>query len=418
MYENLMEEAVQPENCERALKAVKSNKGAPGIDGMTTSELEGHLARYWEKIRSKLLTGTYQPTPVKRVEIEKPGGGTRLLGIPTVVDRFIQQLLLQVLTPIYEPWFSEFSWGFRPGRQAHDAVRAAQAFVRAGKDWVVDFDLEKFFDRVNHDILMTRIGQTIRDKRVLKLIGGYLRSGVMINGVVIETEEGTPQGGPLSPLLSNIYLDPLDRELEKRGHSFSRYADDCNIYVGSEPAAKRVMETITAWISTKLRLKVNASKSGIGRPWERKFLGFCLTEDGAITASPKSLDRFKARVRELWDARRSRTSEELKEEWQSYVRGWWNYYRLAEWRRPIFSLEGWIRRHIRKCFWQRWHSRRGRLRALRRLGLGGFHLKVASSSKGAWRIAASPSLQTALRNSTLLRYGFLVPSDFARAEGA
>jgi len=418
MYENLMEEAVKPENAERALKAVKSNKGAPGIDGMTTSELEGHLARHWEKIRSKLLTGTYQPTPVKRVEIEKPGGGTRLLGIPTVLDRFIQQLLLQVLTPIYEPLFSEFSWGFRPGRQAHDAVRAAQAFVRAGKDWVVDFDLEKFFDRVNHDILMTRIGQTIRDKRVLKLIGGYLRSGVMIHGVVIETEEGTPQGGPLSPLLSNIYLDPLDRELEKRGHSFSRYADDCNIYVGSEPAAKRVMETITAWISTKLRLKVNASKSGIGRPWERKFLGFCLTEDGAITASPKSLDRFKARVRELWDARRSRTSEELKEEWQSYVRGWWNYYRLAEWRRPIFSLEGWIRRHIRKCFWQRWHSRRGRLRALRRLGLGGFHLKVASSSKGAWRIAASPSLQTALRNSTLLRYGFLVPSDFARAEGA
>jgi RNA-directed DNA polymerase len=418
MYEDLMEEVVRPENCQRALKAVKSNKGAPGIDRMTTSELEGHLAQHWEKIRGKLLSGAYQPTPVLRVEIEKPGGGTRRLGIPTVLDRFIQQLLLQALTVIYEPMFSNSSWGFRPGRHAHDAVRAAQAFAREGKDWVVDFDLEKFFDRVNHDILMTRIGQTIRDKRVLKLIGGYLRSGVMINGVVIETEEGTPQGGPLSPLLSNIYLDPLDRELEKRGHSFSRYADDCNIYVGSEPAAKRVMETITAWIGTKLRLKVNASKSGIGRPWERKFLGFCLTEEGAISASPKSLGRFKARVRELWDARRSRTSEQMKDEWRSYVRGWWNYYRLAEWRRPIFDLEGWIRRHIRKCFWLRWHSRRGRLRALRRLGLSGRQLKVAHSSKGAWPIAASPSLQTALNNATLRRYGFLVPSDFARAEGA
>jgi RNA-directed DNA polymerase len=418
MYENLMEEAVKPENCERALKAVQGNKGAPGIDGMTTLALEGHLARHWEKIRSKLLAGTYQPTPVKRVEIEKPGGGMRLLGIPTVLDRFIQQLLLQVLRAIYEPLFSESSWGFRPGRQAHDAVRAAQVFAREGKDWVVDFDLEKFFDRVNHDILMTRIGQTIRDKRVLRLIGRFLRSGVMINGVVTETGEGTPQGGPLSPLLSNIYLDPLDRELERRGHSFSRYADDCNIYVGSEPAAKRVMETITKWISTKLRLKVNASKSGVGRPWERKFLGFCLTKQGSITPSPKSLDRFKARVREHWSVRRSRSSNQLREEWQRYLRGWWNYYRLAEWRRPIFDLEGWIRRHIRKCFWVRWHNRRGRLRALRRLGLRGRLLEVAKSSKGAWPIAASPSLHTALCNKTLHRYGFLVPSDLARAAGA
>ena len=357
MYENLMEEVVKPDNCERALKAVKSNKGAPGIDRMTTSQLEGHLAQHWEKIRSKLLAGTYQPTPVKRVEIEKPGGGTRLLGIPTVLDRFIQQLLLQALTEIYEPLFSNSSWGFRPGRHAHDAVRAAQAFAREGKDWVVDFDLEKFFDRVNHDILMTRIGQTIRDRRVLKLIGGYLRSGAMINGVVIETEEGTPQGGPLSPLLSNIYLDPLDRELEKRGHSFSRYADDCNIYVGSEPAAKRVMETITAWISAKLRLKVNASKSGIGRPWERKFLGFRFTPKSEIEVSPESLDRFRVRARTLWDARHSGTSKELRDRWLRYIRGWWNYYQLAEWRQPLFALDGWLRRHMRKCFWLRWHKR-------------------------------------------------------------
>jgi RNA-directed DNA polymerase len=418
MYEELMVEVVDPENAERALKAVKSNKGAPGIDGMTTEELEGHVRKHWEKIRGKLLEGRYQPSPVRRVEIPKPGGGVRMLGIPTVLDRFIQQMLLQVMTLIYEPKFSSSSWGFRLRRSAHDAIRAAQEYIRAGKDWIVDIDVEKFFDHVNHDILMTRIGQTIRDKRVLQLIGRYLRSGVMINGVVIETEEGTPQGGPLSPLLANIYLDPLDRELERRGHRFSRYADDCNIYVGSEPAAKRVMIAITEWLTRELRLKVNAQKSGIGRPWERKFLGFCLTRDGAIEVSPKSLERFKDRVRELWEARQSRTSQELRDQWQSYVRGWWNYYRLAEWRRPIFNLEGWIRRHIRKCFWLRWHDRKGRLNALRRLGLRGDHLKTASSSRGAWRIAASPSLHTALNNATLCRYGFLVPSDLACAAEA
>jgi RNA-directed DNA polymerase len=382
MYEEMMEEVVNPGNAERSLKAVRSNKGAPGIDGMTTGELAGHLGKHWEKIRGKLLDGSYQPSPVRRVEIEKPGGGVRLLGIPTVLDRFIQQLLLQVMTLIYEPKFSGSSWGFRPGRSAHDATRSAQGYVREGKDWVVDMDIEKFFDHVNHDILMTRLGETIRDKRVLKLIGRYLRSGVMINGVVIETEEGTPQGGPLSPLLANIYLDPLDRELEGRGHSFSRYADDCNIYVGSEPAAKRVMVTITEWITQTLRLKVNAQKSGIGRPWERKFLGFCLTREGAIAVSAKSIERFKAQVRELWDARQSRTTKELRDQWQRYLRGWWNYYRLAEWRRPIFNLEGWVRRHIRKCFWLRWHNRKGRC------------------------------------NATLRRYGLWVPSDLARAEGA
>lgn len=413
-----MEDAVNPENAERALRAVKSNKGAPGIDRMTTDELEGHLSKHWEKIRGKLLEGSYQPTPVRRVEIEKPGGGMRMLGIPTVLDRFIQQLLLQVMTRIYEPKFSSSSWGFRPERSAHDAIRAAQGYVREGKDWVVDIDIEKFFDHVNHDILMTRLGQTIRDKRVLKLIGRYLRSGVMVNGVVIETEEGTPQGGPLSPLLANIYLDPLDRELERRGHSFSRYADDCNIYVGSEPAAKRVMVTITEWITQKLRLRVNAQKSGIGRPWERKYLGFCLTREGAIAVSTKSIERFKAQVRELWDARQSRTTGELRGQWQRYLRGWWNYYRLAEWQRPVFDLEGWVRRHIRKCFWLRWHNRKGRRNALWRLGLRGQLLKTASSSRGAWRIAKSPTLHTALCNATLRRYGFWVPSDLARAEGA
>jgi len=416
MYEGLMEEVVAPENLARALAAVRSNKGAPGIDRMTTDQLEDHVNKHWEKIRTKLLAGTYQPAPVLRVEIPKPGGGVRLLGIPTVLDRLIQQLLLQALTPIYEPTFSESSWGFRPGRSAHDAVRAAQRYIREGKDWVVDLDIEKFFDRVNWDILMTRIGKTLRDKRVLKLIGRFLRSGVMVNGVVIETEEGTPQGGPLSPLLANIYLDPMDKELESRGHRFSRYADDSNIYVGSEPSARRVMELMTAWIAKHLRLKVNAQKSGYGRPWERKFLGFRFTPKGEIEISPESLTRFRVRAREHWDARQSRgSSEELRDRWQRYISGWWNYYQLAEWRRPLQALDGWLRRHMRKCFWLRWHNRKGRLNALRRLGLRGRLLKVAHSRRGAWRIARSPSLHTALSNATLSRFGFLVLSDLAAA---
>jgi RNA-directed DNA polymerase len=413
MYEELMEEAVRPENLICALAAVQSNKGAPGIDGMRTDELEGHLGKHWEKIRNKLLAGMYQPVPVRRVEIPKPGGGVRLLGIPTVLDRLIQQLLLQVLTPIFEPTFSDSSWGFRPGRSAHDAVRAAQRYIREGHDWVVDLDIEKFFDRVNQDILMTRLGQTIRDKRVLKLIGRFLRSGVMINGVVIETEEGTPQGGPLSPLLANIYLDPMDKELERRGHRFSRYADDSNIYVGSEPSARRVMESMSTWIAQHLRLKVNTHKSGFGRPWERKFLGFRITKKGEIEVSPESLNRLRVRARHLWDARHSGSSKELRDRWQRYIRGWWNYYQLAEWRRPLFALDGWLRRHMRKCFWLRWHSRKGRLHALRRLGLRGRLLQVAYSRRGAWRIARCPSLQTALSNATLRRYGFPVPSDLA-----
>ena len=278
---------------------------------------------------------------------------------------------------------------------------------------MVDMDITKFFDRVNHDILMRRIGQTIRDKRVLRLIGRYLRAGVMVNGVVQESDEGTPQGGPLSPLLANIYLDALDRELEKRGLGFSRYADDCNIYVSSQRSAERVLESITAWIKQHLKLEVNATKSGAGRPWERKFLGFRINPKGKIEAAPQSVERFKDKVRELWRSCQSQTSEKLRKNWQAYVRGWWGYYQLAEERRNIFRLEGWIRCHIRCCFWQRWHNWRGRLRHLRRLGLSGRLLKVAQSSKGAWGVAASPSLQTALSNKTLKRYGFWMPSDLA-----
>lgn len=414
MHEELMEEVVGAENYRKALRAVQGNAGAAGIDGMTTEELEGHLQQHGEKIRSKLLAGTYVPSPVRKVEIAKSDGGVRTLGIPTVLDRFIQQLLLQVLTPIYEPQFSASSWGFRPGRSAHDAVRSAQAYVREGKNWVVDIDISQFFDHVHHDLLMTRIGQTIRDKRMLRLIGRYLRRGVLVEGVVMAKEEGTPQGGPLSPLLANLYLDLLDRELERRGHCFSRYADDANIYVGSEGAAHRVMASISGWIEKRLRLKVNASKSGVGRSWERKFLGFRITREGQIEVSPHSLERFKKRVRALWQGGQSLTSAQLRDAWQRYLRGWWNYYQLAEERDPIFRLDGWIRRHMRKCFWLRWHSVKGRRRQLVRLGVRGRGLGVAYSHWGAWRLAASPSLHTALSQRCLHRYGFLVPSDLVR----
>jgi len=415
MPEDLMESVVTQENATVAWLAVKRNGGAPGIDGMTTEQLRDHVRKHWETLRAKLLTGTYVPSPVRRVEIPKPNGGVRLLGIPTVLDRWIQQMLLQVLQAIFDPTFSAHSFGFRPGKSAHDAVRAAQRYVQAGKDWVVDMDITKFFDRVNHDLLMNRIGQTIRDKRVLRLGGRYLRAGVMIEGVVQASEEGTPQGGPLSPLLANIYLDVLDQELERRGLAFSRYADDCNIYVRSERSAERVLASLTDWISQHLRLEVNAAKSGTGRPWERKFLGFRINLEGKIETAPQSVERFKTKVRELWRSCQSRTSVELRDAWRAYVRGWWAYYGLAEDRRNIFGLEGWIRRHIRACFWQRWDNWRGRLRKLRRLGLSGRLLKVAHSSKGAWRIAASPSLQTALRNAVLRRYEFWMPSDLAAA---
>jgi len=413
MYEKLMEAAVSGENYQRALGAVKRNQGAAGIDRMTTGQLEPHLQANWWILKDKLLKGTYVPSPVRRVEIPKPSGGTRKLGIPTVQDRFIQQLLLQVLTPIFDPQFSEHSYGFRPGRSAQDAVRTAQQYAQGGKDWVVDIDITKFFDHVNHDILMGRVAQAIRDKRVLGLIGTYLRRGAMEDGLVEASVEGTPQGGPLSPLLANIYLDALDKELEKRGHGFCRYADDCNIYVGSQAAAERTLASIQGWIEKHLRLKVNAAKSGTGRVWERKFLGFRLDRRKRIGIAPESLERFKTKVREMWDGRRSRTSNQLRDEWSRYVRGWWSYFRLAEARSPIRALEKWTRRHIRKCFWLRWHDRRGRLRRLRGLGIRGRDLGVAGSSRGAWAVAKEPVIQNALSKSVLRRYGFLFPSDLA-----
>ena len=355
-----MEQVVTKENATAAWLAVKRNGGAPGIDRMTTGQLGEHIDKHWETFQAKLLAGTYVPSPVKRVEIPKPDGGTRMLGIPTVVDRWIQQMLLQALQPIFDPAFSEHSYGFRPGRSAHDAIRAAQRYVQGGKNWVVDMDITKFFDHVNHDILMGRVGQVIRDKRVLGLIGKYLRRGALVEGLVRASVEGTPQGGPLSPLLANIYLDPLDKELEKRGHKFCRYADDCNIYVSSEAAAERTLASVQAWIEKHLRLRVNRDKSGKGKAGERKFLGFRLKRQGQIEAAPEAIERFKAKVRRMWRSCQSKTSKQLRDDWQRYLQGWWGYYRLAEERQSIFRLEGWIRRHIRKCFWLRWHDAAGR----------------------------------------------------------
>src|SRR5271157_4794904 len=413
MYETLMEQAVAEENYTRALEAVKRNRGAAGIDRMTTEQLEPHLQANWWILKDKLLKGTYVPSPVRRVEIPKPSGGTRMLGIPTVQDRFIQQLLLQALTPIFDPQFSEHSYGFRPGRSAQDAVRAAQRYAQEGKEWVVDIDITKFFDHVNHDILMGQIAQAIRDKRVLHLIGKYLRRGAMVEGLVQASEEGTPQGGPLSPLLANIYLDALDRELERRGHCFCRYADDCNIYVGSQAAAERTLSSVQGWIEKHLRLKVNEAKSGTGRVWERKFLGFRPNRKLQIGIAPESIERFKAKVREMWRTCQSKTSKQLRDAWQSFIRGWWEYFQLAEDRQPIYRLEGWVRRHIRKYFWWRWHDRKGRERKPRGLGVMGRLLQVASSARGAWRVAAARCMQTALNNAVLRKAGFLMPSDLA-----
>jgi group II intron reverse transcriptase/maturase len=413
MHEQMMEEVVSEENLARALRAVVRNQGAAGVDKMSTQELEEHFARHREGIRAKLLAGRWTPSPVKRVEIPKPGGGVRRLGIPTVMDRLIQQALLQVMSPIFEERFSDSSYGFRTGRSAHEAVKKAQEYVRSGKDWVVDIDIEKFFDQVNQDLLMERIARVIRDKRVLRLIGRYLRAGAVVEGEWEPSTAGTPQGGPLSPLLGNIYLDPLDQELEKRGLSFCRYADDCNIYVSSEAAAERVLASIGGWIEKRLRLRVNRAKSGRGRPWERKFLGFSIDREGRIMIAKESLQRYKQKVREFWRGNQSRTSTELRDRWMSWLRGWWGYYRLAENRRGLLDLEGWTRRHIRNCFWLRWHGRKGRLNALRGLGVSERLLQVVPTRRGSWFMSKNGLMQSGLRNAVLRRHGFLVPSQLA-----
>lgn len=397
----LIEEVVQRENLLKALKRVKANGGAPGVDGMTVQQLPDFLRAHWPRIKEELLTGTYRPQPVRRVEIPKPDGGTRQLGIPTVLDRFIQQAVLQVLQRRWDRTFSESSYGFRPGRSAHQAVAKAQEHIQEGFTWVVDLDLEKFFDRVNHDILMGRVARRISDKRLLKLIRGYLEAGVLEHGVVGTREEGTPQGGPLSPLLSNLLLDDLDRELERRGHRFVRYADDCNVYVRSERAGLRVMEGLKAFLSQKLKLKVNESKSAVARPSGRKFLGFSFTSGEKVKRriAPKAILRFKERIRELTRRTRGVSIERMIEDLRRYLTGWRGYFGFCETPSTMRELEGWMRRRLRCFLWKQWKRGRVRFKELTTRGVGKqLSAKTAGSAHGPWRLSNSPALAIALNN--------------------
>lgn len=369
-------------------------------DGLTIDETLEYLRKHWAIIREQLLKGTYTPQPVKRVEILKADGGIRKLGVPCVVDRVIQQAVLQVLQKQWDPAFSEHSYGFRPGRSAHQAVAQAQRYIAEGYNYVVDIDLEKFFDRVNHDMLMARVAGRVSDKRVLKLIGAFLNAGVMENGLVRPIDEGTPQGGPLSPLLSNLVLDELDRELSRRGHRFCRYADDCNIYVRSHRAGERVMASISRLLITKLRLKVNESKSAVARPEERKFLGFSISNDGSERRiAPKALERFKTRVRELTRRTRGASLPKLTENLTPYLLGWRGYFGFCQTPRVLSNLDAWIRRRLRMYLWRQWKNGRNRFNELRRRGLSKFHAAVAAgSATGFWRMSGHPAVQQALRN--------------------
>jgi RNA-directed DNA polymerase len=400
--ERLMEEVCGRENCKQALSRVKANKGSPGVDGMTVGDLPGYLKQHWPAIREQLLSGTYVPQPVKRVEIPKPDGGVRKLGIPTVLDRFVQQAVMQVLQGRWDRTLSEHSYGFRPGRSAHQAVEAAQQYIAAGYRWVVDLDLEKFFDRVNHDKLMAKIAERVGDKRLLKLIRAFLRAGVMEGGLVSPVDEGTPQGGPLSPLLSNIVLDEFDRELERRGLRFARYADDSNIYVRSRRAGERVMESITRFITTKLKLKVNEQKSAVAQPWERKFLGFSFTRFGPPKRriAPKAVVRFKERVREVTSRTRGVSTERMAEELARYLRGWIGYFGKCETPSVLQSLEEWTRRRLRSAIWKQWQRNPARFAELRKRGVGKeLAACTAGSAHGPWRLANSPALNAALSNA-------------------
>ena len=400
--ERLMGEVCERENCKQALARVQANKGSPGVDGMTVHELPGYLKQHWPVIREQLLRGTYKSQPVKRVEIPKPDGGVRKLGIPTVLDRFIQQAVMQVLQRRWDRTFSEHSYGFRPGRSAHQAVEQAQRYIADGYRWCVDLDLEKFFDRVSHDKLMAKIAERVSDKHLLKLIRAFLKAGVLENGLVSPVDEGTPQGGPLSPLLSNIVLDEFDRELERRGLRFARYADDSNIYVRSRRAGERVMGSVRRFITTKLKLKVNEQKSAVARPWERKFLGFSFTS-GRVPKrrmAPKAVLRFREKVRELTDRTRGRSTEQMATELTRYLQGWIGYFGRCQTPSVLASLEEWVRRRLRSAIWKQWKRGRARYAELRKRGVGTvLAAQTAASAHGPWRLANSPALALALPNA-------------------
>jgi len=385
----LMEAVVGRENMRAAWKRVKANKGAPGVDGLTIEQTGRQLESDWTVIKEQLLRGVYRPQPVQGIEIPKPGGkGMRQLGIPTVTDRLIQQALHQVLSPMFDPDFSDNSYGFRPGRNAWQAVRQARRYAAEGRRWVVDMDLEKFFDRVNHDVLMSRVARKVRDKRVLKLIGRYLRAGMMAAGVVSQRTEGTPQGGPLSPLLSNILLDDLDKELERRGHCFCRYADDCNIYVGSRISGQRVLSSITRYLETKLRLRVNQAKSAVDRPWNRSFLGYSMTfhKKPRLKVSAQSVQRLQASLRSIFRKGRGRNiGRFIRETLNHRLQGWLSYFRLSEVRGVFELLDQWLRRRLRNLIWRQWKRPRTRRKKLMSRGLDEHRAsQSAYNGRGPW----------------------------------
>jgi RNA-directed DNA polymerase len=403
-----MEEVLRKENLERALKRVRANKGAPGVDGMTTDELEGHLSEHWSRIREQLLSGTYVPKSVRVVEIPKPTGGKRMLGIPTVQDRWIQQAVLQVIGPVFDAGFSESSFGFRPGRSAHQAIEQAREYMAAGRRWLVDIDLENFFNEVNHDILMSRVARKIKDKRLLKLIRQYLRAGLMMDGVVSARTVGTPQGGPLSPLLSNVLLDDLDKELERRGHHFCRYADDCNVYVSSQKAGERVMDSITDFLEHKLKLKVNRAKSAVARPWKRKFLGYTVTtnKQPRLKPAPESVKRAKVKIRQMTRSGRGRNIYRVIRDINQFTRGWVGYYRMSDVKQVFDLLDQWIRHRLRKILWQQWKTPRTRAKKLQSFGIWPEKAKRATSNgRGPWWNAGAPAMHAAVTNTRLFQWG-------------
>jgi len=409
LAEGLIEVMVSGKTADAALRKVEANKGAPGVDGMRTEELRLYLMKHWKQLRQALLDGKYRPKSVRRVEIPKPDGGMRQLGIPTVMDRFVQQMILQTLEPLYEPTFSESSYGFRPGRGAKMALEAAREHVAAGNGWVVDMDLEKFFDRVNHDVLMGMLARRIGDKRLLELIRLYLQAGVMLNGVVVERYEGTPQGGPLSPLLSNILLDKLDKELERRGHKFCRYADDCNIYVKTERAGQRVLESVTKFLETKLRLKVNCTKSAVDRPSARKFLGLRIVRGAKaiVSIAPKSINRFKKHVRRLTRRNRGVSFEQVLSDLRKFTDGWVGYFRIARTPSVYKELDEWMRRRLRCYVWKQWKKPKNRARQLLKRGIGPWLAwGVACNGHGPWKVAGSPAMTQALTNARLESLGY------------
>jgi RNA-directed DNA polymerase len=400
--DRLMEEVCERDNLKEALRRVRINKGSAGVDGMTVDDLSGYLAQHWPAIRDRLLNGTYEPQPVRRVEIPKPDGGVRKLGIPTVLDRFIQQAVLQVLQRRWDRTFSPYSYGFRPGRSAHQAVAQAQHYIADGYDWVVDLDLEKFFDRVNHDTLMGRIAQRVEDPRLRRLIRAFLNAGVMENGLVSPSVDGTPQGGPLSPLLSNLVLDDLDRELERRGLRFVRYADDCNIYVRSARAGHRVMDRVTRFLATRLRLTVNVSKSAVARPQERTFLGFTFTAGPTVARAiaPKAVRQFKTKVREITRRAKGVSLETTIATLAPYMRGWRNYFGFCETPEALVYLTRWVRLRLRAALWRQWRTPRRRRAALLALGVRPqLAAHTAGSGLGPWYLARAKALSVGLSNA-------------------